>query len=119
MLIHQDPHCNLFWTYNGNNKDENNITKALINTFESMPNESVFKSLLGLLKIDGYDDNKESKSSDGKYVKNIWTNIVNNYPKEKKNSFALPTFVFINKIIYRKDTYYGEIKGISVKHRHG
>ena len=59
MLIHQDPHCNLFWTYNGNNKDENNITKALINTFESMPNESVFKALLGLLKIDGYDDNTD------------------------------------------------------------
>ncbi len=31
-----DPHLNLFWFYEGSPKLENNITKALINTFDSM-----------------------------------------------------------------------------------
>ena len=56
MLIHQDPHCNLFWTYNVDNRYENNITKALVNTLESLPNETVFKLLQDLLKITGYEN---------------------------------------------------------------
>lgn len=59
MLIHDDPHLNLFWVYgsrikNQNDSDitnvnylENNITKALINTLESLSADS---SRMGFLK---------------------------------------------------------------------
>ncbi len=51
MLIHQDPHLNLFWVYGARTTDtageeinvnylENNITKALINTVENLPSDS-------------------------------------------------------------------------------
>ena len=59
MLIHDDPHLNLFWVYgsrikNQNDSDitnvnylENNITKALVNTLESLSTDS---SRVGFLK---------------------------------------------------------------------
>ena len=33
-------HLNVFWQYDGNPGHENNITKALINTFESLDEQS-------------------------------------------------------------------------------
>ena len=52
MLIHEDPHLNMFWVYGSRIKGktdtetvnvnylENNITKALINTIENLPTDS-------------------------------------------------------------------------------
>lgn len=35
----QDEHLNIFWQYNGSPHLENNITKAFINTFDSLTPE--------------------------------------------------------------------------------
>ena len=35
----------------------------------------------------GYDDNKETPSSDGKYIKKMWVDIAENYNKEKDNNW--------------------------------
>ena len=38
MLIHRDRHLNVFWNYSENAHLENNLTKAIINTLESLSN---------------------------------------------------------------------------------
>ena len=35
----------------------------------------------------GYDNNKDSNSSDGKYIKNMWVEIAENYNKDKKDKW--------------------------------
>lgn len=35
----------------------------------------------------GYDDNRYTKTGDGKQIKNMWVEIVENYTKEKENSW--------------------------------
>ena len=35
----------------------------------------------------GYDDNKDSNSGDGKYIKNMWIEIAENYNKDKKDKW--------------------------------
>lgn len=51
MLIHNDPHLNLFWVYGSGSYLENNVTKALINTLESLPPTDViaFLNKIGIL----------------------------------------------------------------------
>lgn len=42
----------------------------------------------------GYDDNRESEASDGKQIKNIWTEVVENYLKDKETAwYKLPNNV--------------------------
>lgn len=42
----------------------------------------------------GYDDNKPSDASNGKYIRNMWANIVENYMKDKDTSwYNLPNNV--------------------------
>ena len=48
MLIHTDAHLNIFWMYGGVNYLENNVTKALINTFESLDDTKVVEVLKNL-----------------------------------------------------------------------
>ena len=51
-----DRHLNLFWFYSGSPTLENNITKAFINTFDSLSieNKKAFLSQICHVKID-YD----------------------------------------------------------------
>ena len=51
-----DKHLNVFWTYNGSPSLENNVTKALINTFESLDAESKIKFVKELFEINLCDE---------------------------------------------------------------
>ena len=59
----RDRHLNVFINYaaNGTDKDgehlENNITKAFINTLESLPNDAVKSIFRNILEKDSYDIN--------------------------------------------------------------
>ena len=48
----EDKHLNVFWQYSGKPELEDNITKAFINTFDSLKEENKVKVFSGLFSID-------------------------------------------------------------------
>ena len=60
----------------------------------------------------GYDDNKDSETSEGKQIKHMWSDIVENYTKDKENNwYDLPS----NVVGVLVDPISGEVADDSTK----
>ncbi len=96
MLIHEDPHLNLFWVYGSRIKNqtdsditnvnylENNITKALVNTLENLPADSCRISFLKECSVLPQDALESSLEFEFRLQRKPDKNVVTSFPESNR-----------------------------------